>query len=198
MVTHLMETGKLEHATAKKSIDADYVRGFIVFKSQVEIGIVDGEAEVVDAVRPRSVHARLIQRDYETKDFGVLDAAREKVEFKNFNWDALMVEANAEDDKKKWSKWQRGRDHRNGWDGWNAMTFQDTGTSWGSGVTDGPRAEMELCAAQGVKAETARGKAGEQHRRRSDVLFCRWWGLTRLCQVALPPSGARREWTLGL
>ncbi len=76
LVTHLMETGKLEHATAKKSIDADYVRGIIVFKSQVEIIWVDeaaeGEAEV-----PRPVHVRLIQRDYETKDFGVLDAAME-------------------------------------------------------------------------------------------------------------------------
>ena len=105
LVTHLMDTGGLEHATAKKSIDADYVRGIIVFKSQIVIIAVDGEAEAVDVVPQRSVHVRLIQRDYESKEFGVLDAAREKVEFKNFNWDALMVEANAEDDKKKWNKW---------------------------------------------------------------------------------------------
>jgi hypothetical protein len=108
LVTHLMEKGKLEQATAKKSIDADYVRGIIVFKPQVEIIVVEGAAEegaepVLNA--PRPVHVRLIQRDYETKAFGVLDVAREKAEFANFNWDALMVEANEEDDKKKWSKW---------------------------------------------------------------------------------------------
>ena len=78
LVTHLMETGGLEHATAKKSIDADYVRGVIVFKSQVVIIAADGEAEAVDAGPQRSVHMRLIQRDYESKEFGVLDAAREK------------------------------------------------------------------------------------------------------------------------
>ena len=105
LVTHLMETGGLEHATATKNIDADYVRGIIVFKSQIKIIAVDVEAEVVDATPQRPVVVRLIQRDYESKEFGVLDAAREKVEFKNFNWDALMVEANAEEDKKNWTKW---------------------------------------------------------------------------------------------
>ena len=104
LVTHLMETGKVEHATAKKSIDADYVRGIIVYKSQVEVIEVDTVIEG-DAEAPRPEHVRLVQRDHETRDFGVLDAARERAEFKNFNWDALMVEANAEDDKKKWSKW---------------------------------------------------------------------------------------------
>ena len=81
------------------------MRGIIVFKSQAKIVAVDVEAENVDASPQRPAVVRLIQRDYETKDFGVLDAAREKAEFKNFNWDALMVEANAEEDKKKWNKW---------------------------------------------------------------------------------------------
>jgi hypothetical protein len=108
LVTHLMEKGKLEQAKAKKSIDADYVRGIIVFKPQIEIIEVEGaaEGEAVPAANVlRPVHVRLIQRDYETKAFGVLDVARENAEFKDFNWDALMLEANEEDDRKKWSKW---------------------------------------------------------------------------------------------
>ena len=81
------------------------MRGIIVYKSQIKPIAVDVEAVAVDTTPQRPVVVRLIQRDYETKAFGVLDAAREKAEFKNFSWDALMVEANAEEDKKSWNKW---------------------------------------------------------------------------------------------
>ena len=40
---------------------------------------------------------RLIQKDCVTGDFEVLAAARLMEEFKFFSWDALMLEANAEE-----------------------------------------------------------------------------------------------------
>ncbi len=39
---------------------------------------------------------RLVQKDYESGEYGVLDAARAQIEFNDFSWDALMIEANAE------------------------------------------------------------------------------------------------------
>ena len=40
---------------------------------------------------------RPIQNDYVSGDFEVLEAARGRSEFKDFSWDALMLEANAEE-----------------------------------------------------------------------------------------------------
>ena len=54
---------------------------------------MDAES-AVEGPRPEAV--RLVQRDYESGEFGVLEAARDKLEFKDFACDDLMVEANAE------------------------------------------------------------------------------------------------------
>ena len=55
----------------------------------------DVDAETITR-GPRPVAVRLIQRDYDSGDCGVLEAARSKLEFKDFSWDDLMVEANTE------------------------------------------------------------------------------------------------------
>ncbi len=53
-----------------------------------------------DASRPTPTsRTRMIQKDYFTGVFEVLAAARGMDEFKDFSWDALMLEANAEETK---------------------------------------------------------------------------------------------------
>ncbi len=95
LATHLADVGKIELTAAKKRIDADYVRGILVFK---EDGLViETDVENLSVTRgPRPLAVRLIQGDYESGDYGVLDAARSSVEFKDFLWGDLMVEANME------------------------------------------------------------------------------------------------------
>ena len=45
----------------------------------------------------RMKRTRIVQMGYFTGVFGVLAAARDMVEFKDFSWDAMMLEANAEE-----------------------------------------------------------------------------------------------------
>ena len=92
LVNHLTEVGGLEPDIAKKHIDADCKKGIIVFREASPVINLDEEA----GHTAPSNRVRLIQKDYVSGDFGVLEAARGRSEFKDFSWDALMLEANAE------------------------------------------------------------------------------------------------------
>ena len=84
--------GGLEQDIAKKHIDADYKKGIIVFREISPVINLDEESgHTAPAHRMRP-----IQKEYVSGDFGVLEAARGRSEFTDFSWDALMLEANAE------------------------------------------------------------------------------------------------------
>jgi hypothetical protein len=93
LVKHLVEIGGKDETTARRIIDSDYKRGIIVFKELPTVIDLDD-----DAARSRPLNrTRLIQKDYLTGVFEVLEGARAMTEFKDFTWDTLMLEANAED-----------------------------------------------------------------------------------------------------
>ncbi len=56
---------------------------------------VDADTNILES-GPAPERVRLIQMDYESGEYGVLDAARARIEFRYFSWDALMIEGNAE------------------------------------------------------------------------------------------------------
>ena len=103
LVSHLIDVGSIEPSTAMTNIDADYVRGILVFRE--EAPILSTNAETLIKIRgPKPLAVRLIQRDYESGDYAVVEAGRSRTEFKDVLWDDLMVEASME--IKAWTpKW---------------------------------------------------------------------------------------------
>ncbi len=93
LVKHLVEVCGKDEISAKKYIDSDYTKGVLVFKELPTVIDLDEEA---DRAKPMD-RKRIIQKDYLTGVFEVLAAARDMDEFKDFSWDALMLEANAEE-----------------------------------------------------------------------------------------------------
>jgi hypothetical protein len=89
----LVEVVGKDETTARRIIDSDYKRGIVVFKELPTVIDLDD-----DAARSRPLgRTRLIQKDYFTGVFEVLAGARDMIEFKDFTWDKLMLEANVED-----------------------------------------------------------------------------------------------------
>ena len=102
LVGHLIDVEKIDPSTARTNIEADYVKGILVFRE--EAPILSTNADTLIEIRgPRPLAIRLIQRDMESGDYGVLEAGRGRSEFKDFLWDDLMAEANKE--TKVRSKW---------------------------------------------------------------------------------------------
>jgi hypothetical protein len=97
LVNHLTEIGGLDPVTAKRHIDSDYKKGIIVYREISPVINLDEEAGPTAPVN----RVRIIQKDYVSGDFEVLAAARGMIEFKDFSWDALMLEANAEEKTRK-------------------------------------------------------------------------------------------------
>ena len=96
LVKHLVEVVGKDETTARRIIDSDYKRGIVVFKELPTVIDLDD-----DAARSRPLgRTRLIQKDYFTGVFEVLAGARAMTEFKDFAWDTLMLEANAEDNQR--------------------------------------------------------------------------------------------------
>ncbi len=106
---------------------------------------VEAETDNIDKA-PAPNRVRLVQKDYESGEYGVMDVARAKNEFKGFSWDALMLEANAEPK----TKWQQAECHCDEWHGWETMAPQNISMPWGSGGLVFLRAERELCAMRSV------------------------------------------------
>ncbi len=93
LVNHLTEIGGLDPVTAKRHIDSDYKTGIIVYRDNSPVINLDEDAA---PLAPMHL-VRIIQKDYAAGDFEVLAAARDMIEVKEFSWDALMLEASAEE-----------------------------------------------------------------------------------------------------
>ena len=90
LVTHLIEVGKIEPEKAKERIEADYVRGVLVFRDEAPV-LTTGD-DTLNTVRgPKPLAIRIIQKDKETGEYGVLEAGRGREEFKTFGWETLMI-----------------------------------------------------------------------------------------------------------
>ena len=99
LVGHLIEVLKTDPCMARTNVEADYVKGILVFREEAPILTTDADT-LIEVRGPRPLAVRLIQRDME---YGVLEAGRGRSEFKDFLWDDLMAEANKE--TKVRSKW---------------------------------------------------------------------------------------------
>ena len=91
LVGHLVEVGKAEPEKARACIEADYVRGVLVFREEAPV-LTRSEDTLITVRGPKPLAIRIIQKDKETGEYGVLDAGRGREEFKTFGWEALMVE----------------------------------------------------------------------------------------------------------
>ncbi len=69
--------GTIEPTAARKSIDADYVRGILVFKEEAPFIGTDADT-LVETRGPRPLAVRMIQKDHESGNYGVLDSARSR------------------------------------------------------------------------------------------------------------------------
>ncbi len=69
--------------------------GVLVFKEEAPISLTNEET-LIETRGPKPLAVRMIQRDHESGNYMVTDAARSRTEFKDFLWDDLMVEANME------------------------------------------------------------------------------------------------------
>ena len=90
LVTHLIEVGKVEPEKAKERIEADYVRGVLVFRGEAPV-LTTSEDTLISVRGPKPLAIRIIQKDKETGEYGVLEAGRGREEFKTFGWETLMI-----------------------------------------------------------------------------------------------------------
>jgi hypothetical protein len=93
LVKHLVDVHGKDETTARRIIDSDYKKGVVVFKELPNVIDLSGDTA---SSKPLS-RTRLIQKNYFTGVFEVLEGARVMNEFKDFTWDTLMLEANAEE-----------------------------------------------------------------------------------------------------
>ena len=98
----MIDVGKVEPGVARVSIEADYVRGILVFREEAPV-LTKSEETLIVVHGPKPLAIRIIQKDKGTGEYGVLEAGRGRGEFKDFLWDDLTVEANRESKVK--SRW---------------------------------------------------------------------------------------------
>ncbi len=104
MVTYPIDTANNDPESAKSNIDADYVRGIVLSRAAAPKLVGDDPDSLIEVKGPRPIASRMIQRDSDTEAYVALDAGRSMIEFKDFLWDDLMVEASMEG-KTSTSKW---------------------------------------------------------------------------------------------
>ena len=90
LVTHLIEVGKVEPEKAKERVEADYVRGVLVFRGEAPV-LMKNDDNLTEVRGPKPLAIRIVQRDKESGEYGVLEAGRAREEFKTFGWDTLMM-----------------------------------------------------------------------------------------------------------
>ena len=90
LVGHLIDVGKVEPVVARASIEADYVRGILVFREEAPV-LTKSEETLIVVHGHKPLAIRIIQKDKETGEYGVLDAGRGRDEFKTFGWETLMM-----------------------------------------------------------------------------------------------------------
>ena len=101
LVGHLVDVGKVEPEVARASIEADYVRGVLVFREEAPV-LTRSEDTLIIVRGPKPLAIRIIQKDKDTGEYGVMDAGRGRDEFKTFGWEALMVEVTESKVKARW------------------------------------------------------------------------------------------------
>ena len=57
---------------------------------------------MITVLGPKPLAIRIIQKDKETGEYGVLDAGRGREEFKTFGWEALLAEVKELKVKSRW------------------------------------------------------------------------------------------------
>ena len=81
LVTYLIDTVKKGPESTMANIDADYVKGIVLFRA--EAPILSGDPDnLVEVKGPRPIAIRMVQRDSETGAYAALDAGRNMSEFK--------------------------------------------------------------------------------------------------------------------
>ena len=83
LVGHLIDVGKTGPCMARTNVEADYVKGIPVFREDAPILTTDADT-LIEIRGPRPLAIRLIQRDMESGDYGVLEAGRGRSELDNF------------------------------------------------------------------------------------------------------------------
>ena len=94
LVSHLVDTLETPPEIARGNIDADYIKGFLLFRPTAVL-TVDADTQIeTKGTRPPGI--RIVERNGEAGAYLALDVGRKMSEFKEFQLDDMIREAKRE------------------------------------------------------------------------------------------------------